>query len=115
MILKIPNKLLITSYHVENRDFVPGIKYKEIFKMAPELFDPKYPYKQNREVKSRIDNEFAEYFQLTFFLIVERLKGDDSFFEPFISYLPKEIHTLYTYPDGTKISNDSDFTLLDEI
>jgi len=52
---------------------------------------------------------------LTFFLIAERLKGDESFFEPFISYLPKEIHTLYTYPDDTKIFPGSDKTLLQEI
>jgi hypothetical protein len=57
--------------------------------MYPELFDPKYPYKANRVIKSKIDNEYGDYFQLTFFLIVERLKGDKSFYEPFISYLPK--------------------------
>jgi hypothetical protein len=83
--------------------------------MSPELFDPKYPYKANRAIKSKIDNEYGDYFQLTFFLIVERLKGEKSFYEPFISYLPKEIQTLYTYPDDTKIGPGFEQTLLDEI
>ena len=48
-------------------------------------------------------------------VIGEKLKGETSFYEPFISYLPKEIHTLYTYPDDTKISDYSDSTLLQEI
>jgi hypothetical protein len=46
---------------------------------------------------------------------VERLKGEKSFYEPFISYLPKEIQTLYTYPDDTKIGEGFDTTLIDEI
>lgn len=76
VIIKIPNKLLITSYHVSAREFYNGTTYKEIFERYPKLFNPKYPYKANKEVKSKIDNEFAEYFQLSFFLITERLKGD---------------------------------------
>ena len=79
------------------------------------MFDPKYHYKPNRSLTSRMENEFAEYFQLTFFLITERLKGNNSFYEPFISYLPKDIQTLYTYPDSTRISEDSDKTLIGEI
>ena len=62
-----------------------------------------------------MENEFAEYFQLSFFLIAEKLKGDDSFFEPFIRCLPKEIHTIYTYPDDTRIADDSPSTLLQEL
>jgi hypothetical protein len=62
-----------------------------------------------------MENEYGEYFQLTFFLITELMKGKESFYEPFISYLPKDIQTLYTYPDATKISSTSERTLLDEI
>ena len=83
--------------------------------MSKELFDDKYPYKPSREVKSRYENEYADYFQLAFFLIIERLKGDKSFYEPFISYLPKEIQTLYTYPDDTKIGEGFASTLVEEI
>lgn len=43
--------------------------------MIPELFDPKYKYKPNSSVKERIDNEYGEYYQLSFFLINEKLKG----------------------------------------
>ena len=105
VIMKMPNKLLITPYHVQAREFTNGVSYKEVFEISKELFDPKYPYKANKQVTSKMENEFADYFQLTFFLIGERLKGETSFYEPFISYLPKEIHTLYTYPDDTKISD----------
>lgn len=62
-----------------------------------------------------MENEYGEYFQLAFFLITELMKGKDSFYEPFISYLPEDIQTLYTYPDATKISSTSERTLLDEI
>lgn len=48
-------------------------------------------------------------------MITERLKGEMSFYEPFISYLPKEIHTLYTYPDDTKVKAGSDRTLVGEV
>ena len=115
IIMKIPNKILVTPYHVSYHEIANGALYKEVFSACPELFDPKFPYKPSREVKSRKENEYALYFQLTFFLIVEKLKGEKSFYEPFISYLPKEIQTLYTYPDDTKISKDSDRTLLQEI
>ena len=71
------------------------------------MFDPKYPYKPNHMNKAKIDNEFADYFQLTLFLLNERLKGDQSEFEPFISYLPKDLQTLFTYPDSTLIHPDA--------
>ena len=76
-IVKIPNKLMISSYHVKNQYFneEKKIKYSEVFDMIPELFDPKYKYKPNSSVKERIDNEYGEYYQLSFFLINEKLKG----------------------------------------
>ncbi len=75
IIMKIPNKILVTPYHVSYHEIANGTLYKDTFALSPELFDAKYPYKQSREVKSRFENEYALYFQLTFFLIVERLKG----------------------------------------
>lgn len=83
--------------------------------MIPELFDPKYTYKQNNVVKSRVDNEYADYFQLTFFIINERLKGEKSFWFPFINYLPEDIQTLYSYPDNTSIYEGSTITLRDAV
>ena len=72
--------------------------YKDLFVQHPELFDPKYEYSYKHASinKNKLENEYGEYFQLTFFLINERLKGKKSPFEPFISYLPKDIQTLYT-------------------
>ena len=75
--------------------------------LAPELFDPKFPYKEKEGNPLKKENEFGEYFQLSLFLLVERLKSKESFWFPFIDYLPKENNTLYTYPDDTKISSDS--------
>lgn len=91
VLIKIPNKLLVTPYHIAPHEVGKGVAYREIFTWSSKLFDPRYPYKQSRTIKSKMENEYGEYFQLTFFLISERLKGENSFYEPFISYLPKEI------------------------
>lgn len=106
-LIQVPSHLLVTSFHVKPRNFDKHgkVKYQQVFEMAPEVFDPKYPYKDNG--MGKIDNEFGEYFQLTMFLIGEKLKGEESEWFAFINYLPKEIHTLYTYPDDTKISSSS--------
>jgi hypothetical protein len=32
------------------------------------------------------ENEFAEYFQVALFLLVERFKGEESFWKPFLDY-----------------------------
>lgn len=45
------------------------------------------------------------------FILCERLKGDQSFWKPFIDYLPEEIHTLYSYPDETPIYPGASETL----
>jgi hypothetical protein len=62
VLLKIPNKLLITPYHVSEREFGPNSNFKDVWSIAPELFDPKYPYKGNKQIKSKIENEYADYF-----------------------------------------------------
>ena len=100
-LVKIPSKLIVSPYHVQNQPFSADgqVRYAEIFAKDPQVFDPKFKYKVNNVVKSRIDNEYAEYFQLTFFLLSERLRGEQSFWYPFVNYLPKRIDTLYTLPD----------------
>ncbi|CDW87774.1 UNKNOWN [Stylonychia lemnae] len=116
-LVKIPNQLMISSYHVKNQYFneQKQVKYAQIFDLIPEIFDPKYKYKPNSSVKERIDNEYGEYYQLSFFLINERLKGKSSFWYPFINYLPAEIQTLYNYPDNTPIHEGASTSLIDEI
>ncbi len=54
IIMKIPNKILVTPYHVSYHEVSNGTLYKNIFALSRELFDPKFPYKQSREVKSRL-------------------------------------------------------------
>lgn len=58
---------------------------------------------------------YAEYFQITFFLITERLKGKDSFWKPFFDSLPQSNETLFTVPPDTPIKPGSSTTLLSEI
>jgi hypothetical protein len=79
-LVSIPNHLMISSHHVKAHKFGSilsrSVNYSEAFDLAPEIFDPKYKYKPNSKMKSIVDNEFAEYFQITFFLITEKLRGE---------------------------------------
>lgn len=36
-------------------------------------------------------------------MIIERLKGEHSFYKPFLDYLPARNDTLFTLPDSTPI------------
>jgi hypothetical protein len=47
----------------------------------------------------KIDNCLGEYFQITFFLVAEKIKGDKSFWKPFLDSLPTSNDTLYTILD----------------
>ena len=47
----------------------------------------------------KIDNCLGEYFQITFFLVAEKIKGDKSFWKPFLDSLPSSNDTLYTILD----------------
>ena len=63
-----------------------------------------------------MENELGEYFQVALFLIVERLKGDKSFWKPFLDYLPAKNDTLFTIDPQTPIGPGSpQTTLLSEI
>jgi hypothetical protein len=48
-VIEIPNKLLVSPYHIRENyfDMHNKIKYSDVFELAPELFDPKYKYKPN--------------------------------------------------------------------
>jgi len=51
------------------------------------------------------------------FLIIERLKGDQSFFKPFLDYLPSVNDTIFTIDPETKIEPKSPLaaTLISEL
>ena len=66
--------------------------------MCPEMFDPQFEFEANENLPTKIENVWAEYNQLTLFLISERLKGD-SFWKPFLDYLPSRNDTLFTIPN----------------
>lgn len=38
---------------------------------------------------------------------MEKLKGEQSFFKPFLDYLPERNDTLFTFADDTPISNNN--------
>ena len=64
ILVQIPNKLMVSPYHIREQYFDTNekTKYKDIIEKAPELFDPKYPFKQHHEITSKKDNEYGEYF-----------------------------------------------------
>ena len=45
-----------------------------------------------------MENVWAEYFQITLFLIVEQVRSD-SFWKPFIDSLPASNETFFTIAD----------------
>jgi len=49
------------------------------------------------------------------FLIIERLKGEKSFWKPFLDYLPPSNDTLFTIDPDTPIGPDSSTTLISEL
>ena len=50
------------------------------------------------------------------FLVIERIKGDKSFFKPFLDYLPESNETLFTIDVNTPVSPDQpEKTLLSEL
>jgi len=123
-IVRVPNKLIICPHHVKHHLFngnwgdhtgtalpkeyftnrEPGqVTYKDVFELSPETFDPEYEYEPNMSIPVKLDNSQAEYFQITFFLITERLKGQKSSWKPFLDYLPASNETFFTIKDGHPI------------
>jgi hypothetical protein len=43
--------------------------HADLWKLAPELFDGDYAFEPNYEIPSKLENAYAEYFQITLFLI----------------------------------------------
>ena len=81
-ILAIPDNLVISPSRIEKVPFSSEndkITYADVFALQPSLFDQDFPYEPNREIPNRLHNPLASDFQLTFFLIAERLKGNQSF------------------------------------
>jgi hypothetical protein len=54
-----------------------------------------------------MDNEYAEYFQISFFLICERLKGKKSFWYPYLTCLPSRVDNFFTIYETETISKNS--------
>lgn len=85
--MSIPNHLIISSIHIQGQSVGSGSsKYRDIFALSPELFDKEYPYEPCTRMPFKKENEFAEYFQVALFLLVERFKGEESFWKPFLDY-----------------------------
>ena len=65
-IILIPNKLLVSPYHIAHRSVAewPGgcLKYSELFEVAPELFHPKFPLEPHSEIPEKLENNLGEYF-----------------------------------------------------
>ena len=110
--------MIISPLHVAPRPYSDQGKhtFSEVFALSPKLFDARFPYEQNELMPIKIDNVLAEYFQLTFFLICERLKGSNSFFEPFLDVLPAKNDNLFTiFESDVAIEEGSKMTLITEI
>jgi hypothetical protein len=115
IIIKIPNKLIISPLHTRSRQIGSNATFGDIFDLAKELFDPQYPYEQNQDVPTKMENAYGEYFQVTLFLIMERLRGDASFWKPFFDSLPAKNETFFTIDEQAKIQPGSTITLLSEV
>jgi hypothetical protein len=89
--------------------------HADLWKLAPELFDGDYAFEPNYEIPSKLENAYAEYFQITLFLILERLKKDKSFWHPYFQSLPQSNQTLFTISNNEKIKFGSNINLIDEI
>jgi hypothetical protein len=50
-------------------------------------------------------NKKGDYFQLAFFLIIEKIKGEKSFWKPYIDALPQVIETLLTIDLHQSVEN----------
>ena len=109
-LLSIPNKLIVSSLHIKDRlisnNHASKTTYGQFFSAFPLIFDPDYPAEPSLEFPGKMTNNWAEYFQITFFLVIERFKQDKSFYKPFIDSLPEHIENFCTLDHSTKISHD---------
>ena len=120
-ILQVPSKLMLSPYHVSKHyvaqwDEGEGLQYIVLFEAAPHIYHSNYPTEQSRDYPEKLDNSIGDIFQCTIFLILERLKGEKSFFKPYIDTLPPVCETFFTIDPATPIGADfPETTLTDEL
>ena len=91
------------------------MKYITLFEQAPQLYHTEYPFEPSRDKPEKLDNNLGEMFQQCIFLILERLKGDKSFYKPYLDILP-DAETLFSLDLTTPIGPDfPERTLMDEL
>jgi len=91
VIVAIPNNLLLSTALLDE------CALKIIVEKNPKLFNLK-------------DNYDADFNKLTLFLMAERLKGDDSFWHPYLNIAPDE-YTLLDWSDEELERIDDPFLL----
>lgn len=52
-IVQVPNKLIISPHHIVSKQFGPHKTYKDVFDIAPELFDADFPVDPNYDIPSK--------------------------------------------------------------
>lgn len=106
-VIQIPSKLIVSPYHISRKnvaEWADGcLKYSTVFEERPEVFHSKYPLEPNDNFPEKLENEYGEYFQVTLFLIIERLKQEQSMFKPFLDYLPPVNDTIFTIDPDTPV------------
>jgi hypothetical protein len=60
-IVKVPSKTIISAYHIQSKKF-GHCTFQDVFNLAPELFDPKFPLEPSVEIPSKKVNCYGEYF-----------------------------------------------------
>ena len=55
-LLSIPNKLIISPLHLQNRLVAPSFTYGELYGLSPELYDPKFSLKSNPSAPAKKEN-----------------------------------------------------------
>ena len=59
------------------------------------IFDPQSPNEPSLDIPGKMANNWAEYMQITLFLVIERFKGMKSFYKPFLDSLPGSIENFF--------------------
>ena len=91
-LISIPNKLIVSPLHIRGRkiseNHATKATYGDIFKEFPKIFDPDHPLEPSADIIGKMVNIWGEYMEITLFLVIERFKGDKSFYKPFLDSLP---------------------------
>ena len=98
-LISIPNKLIVSPLHIRDKHISDNhsakVTYGNLYKEYPEIFDPDYPLEPSPDMIGKMVNIWGEYMEITFFLVIERIKGDQSFFKPFLDSLPEANESLF--------------------